>query len=96
MFDAVQHHRTQKKAFALLLHTVSLKPEAALVCVWMRLEGGGFLTSPWRERGCPHKQPPQANALNSQIHRLYFSLLQSLTPLSSFPWNARAPLFLSK
>lgn len=57
-------------------------------CTRVRLEGGWFLTSPWREKGCPHKQPPQANALNSQIHRLYFSLLQSLTPLSSFPWNA--------
>lgn len=100
VFDAAQHHLAPMKAFAQLLHTVSLRPSltprAALVCVWMRLEGGWFLTSPWREKGCPHKQPPQANALNSQIHRLYFSLLQSLTLLTSFPWNAWASLFLSK
>lgn len=94
--SAASPHSEEGLCIASAYCTASLKPEAALVCVWMRLEGGWFLTSPWREKGCPHKQPPQANALNSQIHRLYFSLLQSLTPLSSFPWNARAPLFLSK
>lgn len=89
---------SDKMVFALPVHAVfmhlSLKPQGTLQCVFYTTvcldETRGRATSDElvARKKAAHTQPPEANALNSQIYFFFFFLVQNRTVLSSFLWNA--------